>query len=289
VTKRIRFLAAVAAIWLVAAPSLAQAAFLQPNPQIEVEYKKPVFTAGQLSQYFNFTTIYDWLIVRRPLDELPYFLAPLKLPRRIKIEVDQCGAERRPYVPGGPVTICYELIDKIEKVAAKINNNNLKQTIIVGAFTQAVLHELAYAVFDVLQVPIWGRQDDAADRLSAFVLMQFSEAVASTTMIGSGEFFLLSNRTWTGSAFASPNSPEAQRFYNILCIAYGGDPLDFAGWTKSHNGQDPILPGQRARRCSYEYQQVRAAFDLRIMPYINPDVLLQVKAARWFQPGELRQ
>ncbi len=115
--------------------------------------------------------------------------------------------------PASPVTVCYELIDQIQKIAAGVQGNDpLKQMVIVGTFTQAVLHELAYAVFDVLQVPVWGREDDAADRLAAFVLLQFSGEIAHTTMVGSAEFFLLSPKTWTGSAFADTASPEASAF-----------------------------------------------------------------------------
>ncbi len=183
-------------------PALAQA--LQPNPQIQVEYVPPKYNAAAAqNQYNDFTVIYAWLRVRQPLEEIQKLLAPLRLPRPIKIEVDTCGAERRAYVSGAPVTVCYELIDKIQKTAAGIKGDDaLKQMVIVGTFTQAVLHELAYGVFDVLQVPVWGRVDDAADRLAAFVLLQFSGEVAHTAMVGSAEFFLLSRKTWTGSAFA---------------------------------------------------------------------------------------
>ena len=118
-------------------------------------------------------------------------------------------------------------------------------------------------------------------------MMQFPENVAHTTMVGSAEFFLLSRKTWTGVAFANTRSPDAQRFYNFLCIAYGGDSLDFGGWTQASDGQDPILPDYRAKQCAREYGQVREAFSLRIMPYVDADLLLQIKAAQWFRPGEL--
>ena len=210
--------------------------------------------------------------------------------RARSLQVDSCGAERRAYVSGAPVTICYELIDKIEKVAAGITDNDaVKQMVIVGTFTEIVLHELAYAVFDVLQIPVWGRIDDAADRLAAFVMMQFPENVAHTAMVGSAEFFLLSRKTWTGVAFANTRSPDAQRFYNFLCIAYGGDTLDFGGWTQASDGQDPILPDYRAKQCAREYGQVREAFSLRIMPYVDADLLLQIKAAQWFPSRRAEQ
>jgi hypothetical protein len=273
-----------------ATTATAQAPVLQPNPQIQVEYIQPKYNsaAADANQYNEFTTIYAWLRVRQPLEEIQKFLSPLRLPRPIKLQVDSCGAERRAYVSGAPVTVCYELIDKIEKVAAGITDNDpVKQMVIVGTFTEVVLHELAYAIFDVLQIPVWGRIDDAADRLAAFVMMQFPENVAHTTMVGSAEFFLLSRKTWTGVAFANTRSPDAQRFYNFLCIAYGGDSLDFGGWTQASDGQDPILPDYRAKQCAREYGQVREAFSLRIMPYVDADLLLQIKAAQWFRPGEL--
>jgi hypothetical protein len=287
--------AILAAVVLVPAVPMAPApaAELQPNPQIQIEYVQPKYNAaGGQQQYNEFSTIYAWLRVRRPLEEIQRFLAPLRLSRPIKIQVDTCGgADRRPYVSGGPVTVCYELINKIEQVAAGIKDNDrLKQTVLVGTFTQAVLHELAWGVFDVLQVPVWGREDDAADRLAAFVTLQFSQDIARTAIIGSAEFFLLSGRVWTGAAFAVPGSPDGQRFYNFLCIAYGGDSLDFGYLTKPpQKGQDPVLPAVRTagNECEYEYEQVRNAFNLRIMPYVDPDLLLQVKAQQWYLPGEL--
>jgi hypothetical protein len=298
ITKR----AVVAALALSLLPALpapifqgspALAAPLKANPQIQVEYLQPKCNAADSQQRCDeFTAIYAWLRVRRPLEEIQTFLAPLRLSRPIKIQVDACGgADRRGYVSGGPVTVCYELINKIQQVAAGIkDNDSLKQTVIVGTFTQAVLHELAYGIFDVLQVPVWGREDDAADRLAAFVALQFSQDVARTAIVGAAEFFLLSGRIWTGSAFADPGSPEGQRFYNFLCIAYGGDPLSFGYLARPpQKGQDPVLPIARTANdgCRYEYEQVRKAFNLRIMPYIDADLLLQVKAQQWYLPGEL--
>ena len=279
---------AAALLAMSAASVAAQPAAIQPNPQIQVEYVKPILGAVDPAQYRFFERTYEWLRIRRPLEELSIFLAPLKLPRSIKIQVDSCGNHQRlAYLRGHPVTICYELIDKIQKVAADIADSDVRQKVLVGTFIQVVLHETAYAVFDVLQVPVWGREDDAADRLAAFVLLQFPGDVATQTILGAAEFFLASSRTWTGSEFAEDVSPEAQRFYNFLCIAYGGDSLDFRGWTLAARGQDPLLPQQRAGQCVHEYDQVRHAFDLRIMPYIDPDLMLQVKATQWLRPQEL--
>lgn len=83
-TKRSIFVAPTVAVWLLmqAASALAQAPVLQANPQIQVTYTQPRYNS---SQYAEFTVIYEWLRVRRPLDEIQKFLAPLRLPRQIKI------------------------------------------------------------------------------------------------------------------------------------------------------------------------------------------------------------
>ena len=139
-----------------------------------------------------------------------------------------------------------------------------------------MFHETAYALFDLFDVPIWGRIDDAADRLTAFVMMQFGEDNARTTILGSALFFNWSAHTWTGKDFASTEAPEAQRFYNFLCIAYGGDPIAFDNLKT--NG---ALPEYRSAQCAKEYQQVRKAFDLRLMPFIDPDLLVKARARTW--------
>ena len=221
---------------------------------------------------------------RKVLEELQQFLTPLRLPRKLTVKVDQCGAPSRPYKPQEPVTICYELIDQIEKVAAKSEPKS-RPSMIAGAFIQVVLYEVAHAMFDILQIPVWGRSGDAADRLAALVMLQFGEELALRTVKGSTDFFLASKKTWTGSAFADATSPEEQRYYNYLCIAFGGAPISFNFLV---SGNEPILPLPRARRCWGEYQQVRMAFNLRIMPFVDPDLLIKVRSAEWLLPSDVR-
>jgi hypothetical protein len=221
----------------------------------------------------NFQPIYDRVKNRKVLEELQQFLAPLRLPRKLTVKIDQCGALSRPYKPQEPVTICYELIDQIEKVAAK-GDPKMRQTMIAGAFIQVVVYQVAHAMFDILQVPVWGRAGDAADRLAALVMLQFGEDLALRTIRGSTAFFLASKKTWTGSAFADADSPEEQRYYNYLCIAFGGAPISFDFLV---SGNEPVLPLPRARRCYWEYQQGRMAF------FLHPSQEFEIPAG--VQPG----
>jgi len=270
--------AAIAALMvsLIIPPASAQQlpAELQ-NPNVEIVYKEPRSAA--------FKPIAERVKQRRVLEQLRVFLAPLRLPRKLTVNVEECGAPTRDYKPQGPVTLCYEVIDQIEKIAATADAN-MRERVLIGAFVQAAFHETAHAVFDILQVPVWGRANDAADRLAAFIMVHFGEDVAMQTILGTAYFFRLSGRTWTGSEFAEVNSPEAQRFYNYLCIALGGAPKTFDFLVNPKEKDEQLLPDRRADRCQGEFEQVRLAFNLRIMPYVDPDILVKVRAIQWVIP-----
>lgn len=263
--------ALMASMMTVPAPAQQVPADLQ-NPNVEIVYKEPRTAA--------YKPISERLKQRRVLEQLRVFLAPLRLPRKLTVNVDECGAPTREYRAQGPVTICYELVDQIEKVAAKADAS-VRERVLVGAFVQVAFHETAHAVFDLLQVPVWGRVNDAADRLAAFIMLNFGEDAAMQTILGTAEFFRLSGRTWNGSEFAEVNSPEAQRFYNYLCIALGGAPKSFDFLVNPKDKDEQLLPDRRAERCQGEFEQVRMAFNLRIMPFVDPDMLVRVRAIQW--------
>jgi hypothetical protein len=249
------------------------------NPQIEIVYAVPSNAA--------FRPIYDRLKQRQVLEELRAFLAPLKLPRKLTVSVDQCGAATRPFKPQGPVTICYELIAQIVQTAGKLDAS-LQPSVTSGAFILVALQALAHGVYDELQIPVWGRMEDAADRLAALVMLQFGEDLALRTLLGATALFTASGKTWTGSDFGNALSPDEQRYYNYLCIAYGGAPITFKFLTVPDRNGEQTLPDRRAERCEGEYAQVLKAFNLWIMPSVDPNLLVKVRATPWLQAGDLK-
>jgi len=262
--------------------SAAPAAHAQSSSgQVQISYDVP--TDAQ------FQPIYQDLKRRQVLERLQGFLSPLHLPKKLTVRTSQCGAMGIPYQSGAPVTICYELVKHIIDIARQNAKDPDKQALIIyGTFVETALHHIAYAVFDLLNVPILGREDDAADRVAAFTMMQFGDKVAYTAIVGTGTFFQYSKQSWTGSDFASERSPAAQRFYNYLCIAYGGDPLTFQFLAPRPGPSDfPKLSEERAPRCAREYLQVRHAFNLRIMPYVDPAALIKVRASQWLNSDEI--
>ena len=56
--------------------------------------------------------------------------------------------------------------------------------------------------------------------------------------------------------YADVHSLPVQRYFNLLCVAYGADPKLFA-----YVVDKSLLPKERAETCDDEYQQIAYAFE----------------------------
>lgn len=267
-----------------AVPTAAQS-HLMPNPFVDTSdssYLKPS------AQYLE---IYDALRGRHVLEELRDFLHPLHLPRELPIVTRECGATSLPYVSGQPVTLCYELVAQMQAAAQKIYPQDARKQAdtVIGGFIQAALTQTALALFDILKIPVWGRLEDASDALAALIMTQFGEDMQHVTMFASTDLLEYSasvGKPWVGTDFANPDSPDAQRDYTYLCISAAADPVNYGGWltitddrgTVVHKG---VIPAYRSQYCQREYDTIRKAFDLRIMPYVDPVELIEIRATDW--------
>ena len=257
------------------------------NPQIEIEYVRPTNA--------EFEPIYERLKSRKVLETLRQFLAPLKLKdgKKLVVKFDQCaGASYARYTPLTAATICYEFVEQVERLAPTAPVHLIQterrppvkpDAALVGPVVQALIHEVAVAAFDILEIPVWGRQDDAADRVAALVLLQFSKFdLAWNTIVGTAWFL-------AGSALAPPDLSDvrgvmAQRYYTTLCLAYGGNRKMFAGFVAFERDNSPAagdLPSPRARGCADEYNVLRHAFNRSIAPHIDQALLQRVQQVKW--------
>jgi hypothetical protein len=279
-----------ALIWLVS-PVTSLLAQRQPN-QIKIVYEEPKKT--------DYRPIYLRLQQRKVLETLQQFLSPLKLPRQLTVKTGECGDLYAPYNSGGPVVICYEFVDLLEKIQVPgqkygiIGSSLVTQEMtIVGPFVQEVLHNVALGVFDMLEVPVWGRASDAADNVAGFLMVQFGTDVARKTVLGTAYFLnvldgairnntsLLSDVNYLGAI----RPTVRQRYYNILCIAVGSDPVGFSLFLPINRTPTiSDLPMDRGCTDRSEYEQVKGAFVSTILkPYVDADLLRQVQTMQWLK------
>ena len=259
--------AALACAILHATPAAAQAA-PAAAAQVQVRYE----TTAKLSG------VRDMLARHKVLEKAQLFMSPLRFPRALTVRAAECGASSVPYdAADGIITICYEAIADIQALAKGAGSDPDKvAAFVTGGVVEEVLHRMALAILRIYDIPVWGREEDAADRLGAFVMLKFDERTAAIAITGAANLFIAATSALGKVDYVSDVSPPAQRFYNFLCVAVGGDQRNFGGVV-----DQGFLPKDRAVKCAGEYNTIRKAFDLRVMPHVDPDLVVRIRAIDW--------
>jgi hypothetical protein len=264
----------------------AQSAPTLDNRQVEIAYVQPSNAAHR--------PIHDRLKQRKVLEELKQFLAPLRFPadRKLMVKLATCGENTiGSYYESGVITICYEHIERIRKLAPSGTTPEgwKAEDAIVGPFVEVLFNGVALAAFDLLDVPIWGRELDAADNLGAYIMWQFGKDVARRTLTGVAHFHqaqAIEREAMKKEHFADPYGTDWQRFYSFLCIAYGGAIASGEQDTFKDLVQKSLLPKFRRDRCYGEFQQVEHAFQQHILPHVDQQLMRQVQARQWLRPDD---
>ncbi|HEX5841104.1 MAG TPA: DUF4344 domain-containing metallopeptidase [Pseudomonas sp.] len=125
-----------------------------------------------------------------------------------------------------------------------------------------LLHEMGHLLIAELDLPVLGREEDAADQLG-FISLFISygrqhDADFYAKLLDIADYWRLEWRRTKPEheevhAWAS-HGLDAQRFYNLACLIYGSDP-DQLEWVPKVTE----LPVERALYCDQEYAQVRKA------------------------------
>jgi hypothetical protein len=272
--------ALVVAVAGLAAPAAAQTP-ADPEPRaVRIVYGEATTPVHQ--------AILARLKKRAVLEELQEFLSPLRLPAPLTIKTQSCNGLVNAWYATNTITFCYDLIEFMRKVAPTETTPEglTPENAVAGAFIDIMLHELSHAVFDVLKIPVFGREEDAADALASFILLQFGKDTARRTITGTAHFWskLASGRRFEFGDFADGHGLAGQRFYNVLCIAYGAHRELFSDFVDKG-----LLPLHRATGCELEYQQVRYAYLQLIAPHVDPELQKKVQGREWLRPDDGKQ
>jgi len=267
------FLATAAAIGLALLSSVAQAQAPRTD-QVRTIYDEPANETHR--------AIRDAMQARRILETVGALLNSFRLPRELTLEVRGCNGRETAWYDRDVAVFCYEYVELIQRHAPKVATPGGVQRAdaIVGAVIDTILHEAGHGIFDILEIPVMGREEDAADFFSIYLMLQFPPEDARRLIegiafnMGSEARPEISERQ-APQKFAGPHAMNAQRHYNVLCLAYGANPALF-------NDAVPAgLPPWRARFCGDDWKMLQRAFTRLILPHADEarlrDAIAQVR------------
>jgi len=273
---------AIALAWLGVASQPAQAQAQIPpelkNSKISYSYIPP--------ENPKYGPIMERLKQRQLLERLAAFLSPLQLPHPFYLITRQCKEPNAFYSPANwRIEICYEIVEFLERLAPREGqpvDGFTHDEVVVGGLVGVLMHETGHAAFDMFNVPVFGREEDAADQMAGFLAVQFNKDVARTVTRGFAylwrAFARLGGEPKDWGEFSDEHGTNQQRYYNVLCMGYGSDPQTFKDFID--NGW---LPKERAEGCATEYQAVRGAFIKTIYPFINQSLVKKVQETNWLK------
>jgi hypothetical protein len=264
----------VAGTWLLLAIDPALAASNAEPQRIRVEYVAPQNPAHQ--------QLYEMIQERRVLEKLQEIFGPFRLPSDLTIKTIGCNGQSNAWYWDSTLTLCYEYLAELRQNVPKTTTESgvSPEDAMVGQFLYVVAHEFGHAVFSMLDVPSFGNAEDIADQFSAYMMLLLGKDEARR-LIGGAAYSYKSvmddpNVILPVKAFSDVHGHPAQRFYNLLCMAYGANPEMFKDIV-----DDKYLPKGRAANCSREYYQVRFAFRKLIVPHIDMELAAKVLQMDW--------
>jgi hypothetical protein len=269
----------VAALALTPLSALAAKPVALKSNRIRISYVEPKNPAHQ--------QIYETLKERRVLERFKGYLSPLRLPVPLLLKTEGCDGEVNAWYEESEhaITVCYEYIAEVLNSAPEgIGAGGVShQDAIVGPTTDVFLHEAGHAVFNLLKVPILGREEDAADQFSGYMMLRLDKEIAHNMIAGVA--FMYGSQALSQEPklkqFADAHGVAGQRFYNVLCLAYGKDPVLFADLVEKG-----FLPESRAEGCADEYKQVDYAFKKLVYPYIDWTLVKKKQPKKLLRPAQ---
>ena len=132
-------------------------------------------------------------------------------------------------------------------------------------------HETAHALISVFEIPVIGREEDAADALAAIVALKMGNSFADRVVVNAARGWFLSDqrdkKQGIPTAYYDEHGLDLQRAYNIVCLLVGGAPDKFTGLA-----HEVKLPEQRQKTCKFDYSNAEWSWEEVLKPHTRkPD------------------
>lgn len=165
------------------------------------------------------------------------------------------------------VTMCYELMAKTEELFRDDEKSpeDLAEAV-KGSTAWTFYHEVGHAVIDIYKPVLTGKNEDAADQISTYILLDGGDEGEKFALSGAEDFGREAgeDNDLNELSFADTHSLGQQRFYNIVCWVYGQNEEKYG-----HLVEQGTLPENRAGRCKEEYDTMARSWQTLLAPHMK--------------------
>lgn len=124
-----------------------------------------------------------------------------------------------------------------------------------------IFHEMAHAFIEQYDLPVIGKEEDAADGLADVLLIHFFDH-GDDMVVGAADLFYINhryNRRFRQQDYWAEHSLHIQRYYARICHAYGSNPSKHISLKRRVEFSD-----NHAERCIIQYRELERSW-LRLL------------------------
>ncbi|OLP17369.1 hypothetical protein BST81_16345 [Leptolyngbya sp. 'hensonii'] len=193
----------------------------------------------------------------------------INLPRNVRVILKECGVTNAFYRPSQhSITICYDLTEYFIDLFKKNGKTDYKAgEMAMYATVFTFFHEVGHMLTSELDLPITGKEEDAADQFSTLLLSKSD--VGERSALAAASWFNYATGPTTRAAFMDEHSLDQQRLYYIVCLLYGDEPKKYTTLVQGLG-----FPRNRLSKCVKEYDQKTKAWRKLLSPYAKKGSLI---------------
>jgi putative metallopeptidase DUF4344 len=139
---------------------------------------------------------------------------------------------------------------------------------VVGNMLFVTAHEMGHVVMGEMQIPVLGREEDAADAFATLNAIRVGHAFSHGVLVAAAKGWFLSDRQDKNEgnriSYYDRHGLNLQRAYQIVCLMVGSDPgifKDLADETK--------LPQDRRSSCQEDYRVASWSWETMLKPHLR--------------------
>lgn len=137
---------------------------------------------------------------------------------------------------------------------------------VIGNTVWTMYHETGHALISLFDIPILGKEEDAADNLANIIMLsqedELTDDYLKKTALGWFLFDEFAAEAGDELDFTDEHSFDLQRAYHTLCFLYGANAEKFAEFTEMMQ-----MPEEALANCEYEYVRGHNSWLTVLEPY----------------------
>ena len=129
-----------------------------------------------------------------------------------------------------------------------------------------IFHEFGHALIEQYEIPVLGREEDAADSLANFLVLHHFDDGPDILKSIADLFYLESKEVsrYSREDLAGEHSLDIQRYYMIMCHAYGSDPQKNQEFRRKAK-----FTAERAESCELEFNDMAYSWVTLLKRYLK--------------------